>query len=155
MAHPLDGVREKLARADRHLDEIKAAIEREMLGFESLALRATREEYERWVRARHTPCPDNFPCRWMRSYGGSGQAPRECGISTEVEVEWRTQASLAALGLQGAATPDFPHDRRGNVYVTERDSQGRRTYCIQLDPGTEDVWTHSGLAPAGWNPPSN
>jgi hypothetical protein len=28
MAHPLDGVLEKLARADRHLDEVKAAIER-------------------------------------------------------------------------------------------------------------------------------
>jgi len=85
----------------------------------------------------------------------SGQARRECGISTEVEIEWRAQASLTALGLQDSADPAFPVDRRGDVYVTVPDPQGSRTYCIQLDAGTDDMWTHRGNPPAGWDPPAN
>ncbi len=60
-----------------------------------------------------------------------------------------------ALDLQDVSDPTFPDDRKGDVYVTEPDPAGRRTCCIQLDAGTNDMWTHSGLAPARWDPPSN
>ncbi len=85
----------------------------------------------------------------------TSQEPRECGISPEAAIEWIGVASLTALDLQDVSDPTFPDDRRGDVYVTEPDPQGRRTYCIQLDAGTNDTATHTGLTPAGWDPPSN
>ena len=83
----------------------------------------------------------------------SRQAPSECGISAEVELIGA--GSLTAFHLQDYADPTFPDDGKGPLYVTEPNPEGRRTYCIQLDAGTDDVWTHSGLAPAGWDPPSD
>jgi hypothetical protein len=75
----------------------------------------------------------------------------------DAEIAWVGTASLTELDLQDVthADPTFPDDRRGDVYVTEPDPQGHRTFCIQLDAGTNDMSTHSGLAPVGWDPPSN
>lgn len=82
--------------------------------------------------------------------------PAECGLE-DAQVAWAGNASLAGLGLE--PPPDFPRERRGEVYVTEPGQSGRRTYCVILDRGSNEQWTQSGETPEGWDlpdaPPSN
>lgn len=77
-------------------------------------------------------------------------APTECGFD-DVETAWVGTASLAQLELP--PVPEFPNDRRGEIFVAELDEAGMRGYCIILDRDSPDQWAHSGEAPEGWNPP--
>ena len=76
--------------------------------------------------------------------------PSECGFEGR-EIAWAGNGSLAAVGLE--SDTGFPTDVRGDIYVTEPHNEGARTYCIVLDPGTDESATHLGAVPPDWEPP--